>query len=382
LAAVVGQKAASDSELMATIIKSLLYESPPERLGDFNRRNLIAIQEAINGGGGNLVASHLLEIPIDTLAPNRIPPLSLLLKHLSEPVDGTSQMKPSPHPPGIQVSSDGSSLLMHRHEPSTMNHEQDSFHPQETVPRLPPLVNPELKLALAQWVAPIVPQHPVELIRAIDALASNSPSVQQQLGQLLEQLLPNLPPNQANPIIKKLSHIPEQLEPYLQQTTKSKESRSVLLKIYQHQAGNGSSSAISNILKLCADESRDVALAASWIILTLAEQQKKLNVSELLPVLAQSKFVGVRQNCLKALILAINSGFVVTESEIIAVFDALANETAAEVVLLLYKLVECLIWNHPSGSLFISPTVAQATFDLTRKLVNEKSQISCYAFKL
>jgi hypothetical protein len=85
-----------------------------------------------------------------------------------------------------------------------------------------PRLKPELQLALAQWVTPIVNQHPVELIRAVDALATGSPAVQQLLGQLLEQLLTNLPQNQANPIIKKLNNIPEQLEPYLQQTIKSK----------------------------------------------------------------------------------------------------------------------------------------------------------------
>ena len=325
-AAVVGQKAASDPDLLTTILTNLFRESLPGDSGEFNRCNLLAMEEAINSEGGNLVASLLLKIPIDTIIPNRIALLSTLLKNIGTQVEGKSQ------------------------------------------------VNQDLKLALAQWVVPRVNQHPVELIRAIDALACSCPSVQQLLGQLLEQLLPNLPQNQVNPIIKKLSTIPEQLEPYLQQTATSKESRSALLKLYQCQAENRSSLAISNILKLCLDESRDVALEASWVTLTLAEQQKPINVDQLLPVLVKSKVIGVRQNCLKALINAINSGASLTEPEVLAIFDTLTNDSAPEVIQLLYKLVDCLIWNHPSGSPCISLALAEAAFNLTHKLVTQKNQ--------
>jgi hypothetical protein len=325
-AAVVGQKAASDPDLLAIILTNLFRESMPGDSGEFNRCNLLAIEEAINSEGGNLVASLLLKIPIDTIIPSRIALLSTLLRNIGTQVDRKSQ------------------------------------------------VNQDLKLALAQWVVPIVNQHPVELIRAIDALASSCPSVQQLLGQLLEQLLPNLPQNQANPIIKKLSTIPEQLEPYLQQTATSKESRSALLKLYQHQSEHDSSLAISNILNLCLDESRDVALDASWVILALAEQQKPINVHQLLPVLTKSKIVGVRQNSLNALIKAIDAGASLTEPEFLAVFDTLTNDSAPEVIQLLYKLVDCLIWNHPSGSPCISLALAEVAFNLTHKLVTQQSQ--------
>lgn len=325
-AAVVGQKAASDPNLMAIILTNLIKENLPEESSEFNRCNLLAVEEAIFFGGSNSVASLLLETPINTIPPNRISLLATLLRKIGERVYEKCQ------------------------------------------------IDPELQLALAQWIAPIVNQYPVELIRALDALASSSPSVQQLLGQFLEQLLPNLPQNQANPIIKKLNNIPEQLEPYLQQTAKSKESRAALLKLYQRQAENDASSAISNILNLCLDESRDVALDASWVILALAEQQKPINVHQLLPVLAKSKVVGVRQNCLKALISTINSGESFTEPEIIAVFDTLANDNAPEVVQMLYKLVECLMWNNPSGSPSISLVLAEAAFNLTHKLIEEKGQ--------
>ncbi|AFZ22157.1 hypothetical protein [Allocoleopsis franciscana] len=326
VAGVVGQQAALVPDVLETLIEHLFTDSQSQESKDFNRCNLIAIQEAINSGASNKVASILLKIPITTLLQNRISSLSTLLREIAAPIRGKSQ------------------------------------------------VDPELRLALAQWVVPLVHQHPIELIRVIDALATDSPPVQHLLGQLLQQLLPNLPQNQTNPILKKLSHIPEQLEPYLQQTAKSKESRSALLKIYQRQAEHGSSFALSNILQFCLDESIDVARDASWIILAFAEQHKSINVSQLLPVLARSKIVGVRQNCLKALIAAIDSGLEVTEPEILTVFDTLANEQAPEVVLLLYKLLNCLIWNHLSGNVSISLALAEAALNLTHNLVNEKNQ--------
>jgi len=326
-AAVVGQIAASDSNLMATILRNLFQETLPGDSREFNRRNLIAVQEAINSNGANnLVASLLLSIPIDTIIPNRINLLATILKEIANPVEGKSQ------------------------------------------------VDSDLQLALAQWVAPKVSQYPTELIRAIDALAFGSAKVQQLLGQQLEQLLPTLQQNQANQIIKKLNHIPEELEPYLQQTAKSKESRSALLKLYQRQAENQSSFAICNILNFCLDDSRDVALAASWVVLTLAEQQKLIEVHQLLPVLTKSPIVGVRQNCLKALISAIDSRRVVTESEVLTIFETLGNDKAPEVRQLLYKLVDCSIWNHPSGKPTISFALAEATFKLTNKVVQERNQ--------
>jgi hypothetical protein len=70
----------------------------------------------------------------------------------------------------------------------------------------------------------------VEFIRAIDALANNR-SIQQLLAEILEQLLPTLPPSQTAQILKKLNNVPPQLEPYLQKNADSKEVRSALVKL-------------------------------------------------------------------------------------------------------------------------------------------------------
>jgi hypothetical protein len=322
-AAVVGDRAASDPALIEQIISSLFGKISSGVPKEFNRCNLIAAQEAINRGSANLVASILLKIPIDSVSENRISTLSTLLRTLA----GEGQDKPP--------------------------------------------INPELQFALAEWVKPITSQHPVELIRAIDALASNSAPVQQLLGELLEAIIPNLRQKQVNQILNKLTHIPEQLEPYLHETVQSKEARVALLKLYQKrakQAGNDSPSAISELVQFCLDDSRDVAKDASWIILDFAQRHKPINVVQLLPVLTNSPIVSVRQNCLKAFLEIVNTSSVMP-SQILAVFETLANESAPEVLQLLYELVKAAIWNHPSGNRAIDLPIAEAAFRLTHSLI-------------
>ncbi|WP_293183648.1 hypothetical protein [Microcoleus sp. PH2017_38_RDM_U_B] len=130
---------------------------------------------------------------------------------------------------------------------------------------------------------------------------------------------------------------------------------------------------ISELAKLCLDSSRDVALDASAAILALAEQKKQIQLQQLLLILAKSPLVGVRQNCLKSFIEKVNSQVVAT-SEIIAVFETLANDSTAEIVQLLYKLIDTAIWNHPSGVNTIDPDLAEATFELTRRIVKSSNQ--------
>jgi hypothetical protein len=93
----------------------------------------------------------------------------------------------------------------------------------------------------------------------------------------------------------------------------------------------------------------------------------------LLLILAKSPLVGVRQNCLKSFIEKVNSQVVAT-SEILAVFETLENDSAAEIVQLLYKLIDTAIWNHPSGIKTIDPDLAKATFDLTRRIVKSSDR--------
>jgi hypothetical protein len=322
-ATVVGYRAASDPALIEQIISSLFGTIPSGASKEFNRCNLISCQEAVYRGGASLVTSILLKIPINSFSKNRIPALSTLLKTLA----GEGQDE-SP------ISSD-------------------------------------LKFTLAEWVKPITIQYPIELIKAIDSLASNSVSVQQLLGELLEAIIPSLKQKQINQIVNKLINIPEQLEPYLHKTAQFKESRTALLKLYKKRSEmveNNLPSAISQLLKFCLDDSKNVAQNASWIILDFAQSHKPINVMQLLHILTKSPVVGVRQNCLKAFIEIINTGSV-TQEQIQTVFQILANERVPEILELLYELVKTAIWNHPSGNRTIDLPILKAAFKLIDLLI-------------
>ncbi|MDB9512478.1 hypothetical protein PN499_14900 [Kamptonema animale CS-326] len=323
-AGAVGRAAALDSALLEAILRSTLSESLPSDMGDLTRRNLAAILAAIRSGAASQTAATLLKIPLETIPVNRASTLTLLFRELASAAN--------------------------------------SSYP----------LSSKLELALVEWIVPAIAQSPVEFIRAIDTLASNL-SVQQLLGEILEQLLPTLQAQQKAQILKKLNNVPPQLEPYLQQNADSKEVRSALVKLYYQQATNNSATAISEIAKLCLDSSRDVALGASAFVLALAEQKKPIELQQLLPIFAQSSFVGVRQNCLEAFIAQVNSQTVAT-SEILAVFATLENDWAPEVIHLLYKLIETAIWNHPSGVKTLDSDLAKATFDLTNRIIKSSHQ--------
>jgi hypothetical protein len=323
-AGAVGRAAASDSALLEAILKSTFSASLSTELGDLTRRNLAAITSAVGSGAVDLVAEILLKIPIETIPDNRTSTITLLFRELASATN--------------------------------------SLHP----------ISSELQLALVEWIVPAIDRSPVELIRAIDALADNR-AVQQLLAEILQQILPTLPAQQTAQILKKLNNVPLQLEPYLQKNAESKEARSALIKLYHQQATNNSLTAISELAKLCLDQSRDVALDASAVLLALAEQKKPIELQQLLPVFAKSPLVGARQNCLKAFIETVNSQVVAT-SEIIAVFETLENDSAAEIVQLLYKLIETAIWNHPSGIKTIDFDLAKATFELTNRIVKSSNQ--------
>lgn len=346
-AGAVGRAAASDTALLEAILKSTFSDSLPSDMGDLTGRNLAAITSAIHSGAPDLVAASLLKIPIETIQANRASTITLVFRELAT--------------------------------------YGDNFH----------RLSSELQLALVNWIVPAIERAPIEFIRAIDALANNR-SIQQLLAEILEQLLPTLPASQTGQILKKLNNVPPQLEPYLQNNADSKEVRSALVKLYRQQAENTAdfsnnktlppadssndktlpspySLAISELAKLCLDSSRDVALDASAAIIALAEQKKQIQLQQLLLILAKSPLVGVRQNCLKAFIEKVNSQ-IVAISEILAVFKTLENDPTAEIVQLLYKLIDTAIWNHPSGIKTIDPDLAKATFELTRRIVKSSDR--------
>lgn len=357
-AAAVGRAAASDTALLEAILKSTFSDSLPSDMGDLTGRNLVAITSAVHSGAASKVAAILLKIPIETIPANRASTITLVFRELA--IYG------------------------------------NNYH----------LFSSELQLALVEWIVPAIDRTPIEFIRAIDALANNR-SIQQLLAEILEQLLPTLPSSQTAQILKKLNNVPPGLEPYLQKNADSKEVRSALVKLYRQQAESTAhlsndqtlpsadfsndktlpsadssndktlpspySLSISELAKLCLDSSRDVALDASTAVLALAEQKKPIQLQQLLLILAKSPLVGVRQNCLKSFIEKVNSQVVAT-SETLAVFETLENDSAAEIVQLLYKLIDTAIWNHPSGIKTIDPDLAKATFDLTRRIVKSSDR--------
>lgn len=321
-AAAVGHQAALDPNLLATLMQEVFKENLTQGDGVAMRRYQVALCEAIRNGAGQSVALTLLKSPLDTIPLNRCSTLSNLFREMAM---------------------------------------QEDEHLK---------VSPELRLSLAQWILPHVCDRPIELIPMIDALASGAPPIQQLLGQVLSQLIPTLQPQPANLIVKRLNYVPSQLKSYLESTANQKESRKALAKLYSRLAyENKSVEAISELLRLCLDDSREIALDTSQIILTLAENQIPMPVVDFFPILSGARFIGVRHNCLKALIELLKSGFPVTEAELLKLCSMLSNTTVSEVIQPLFKLIEC--WVQINNT--ITPDLAQATFDLTHQQIQRKT---------
>lgn len=324
LGSAVGIEASFNCDLMQQLLSSTLIETPVHSSSEFNRCNTIAIEAAIAQGASNSVATILQEISIPTIPKNRLSTLVPILRELS-------------------------------------NVEQAVVNP----------ITDDVKLALANWIKPHIEQHPVELIRGLDTLAINCPQVEQLLGQILEQMLPDLSQPQVIQILTKLDTVPLQIQPFLYQNFKLKESRLALVKLYLCQAQEESQETIPKLLSLCLDSSIDVARSASWAILNLSEQKIQFDYNSCLPILAQSRVIGVRQNILKALIEQFNWKNSADIEFALQVFQILANEPAPEVVQQMYILADCCIWNHPSGSRQSDSNLTKAVLNLTHRLLQE-----------
>ncbi|OKH33841.1 hypothetical protein NIES2119_22320 [[Phormidium ambiguum] IAM M-71] len=324
----VGRVAALNPDLLATIIEHLFIHTNQEVIPEFYRSNFMALTAAIYYSGSNSVISWLLKIPGEQISKNRISTLVLVFRALAE------------------------------------------------VNELNQVINADLQIALVQWVTPLINQSPIEIIQAIDALAIKSPPIQPLFGKLLAEFLPVAPPKIVGGILRKLKFVPDELQIYLEANAQSKEVRSALLRLYYNRATQGYSPALSLLTQLCLDDSRDLALEASGLLLNLVEQKKLIPESELLPILAHSPVTGVRQNALKVFIEIINSGKI-SDSEILQVFQICSQDTAPEVVHQLYKLVETSIWNPALGQRKIDLPLAQAIFTLTQRVIeqNDRSMI-------
>lgn len=320
-AAAVGDRTVIDTELINLLINDFFQENIPDKDKEKLRRHLIALSEAIKRGAGNTIALILIQIPIDNLTANQLSMITALIARIAN---------------------------------QSQNEQQ---------------ISPELSLNLANWIRPIANIYPLDAITILDYLVSLEVSLKPLLEQLLEQSIPQLNQQQLNLVIKRLQNIPTSLESYLLATTHNKASRLALVKFYQQQAEDlQSNAAVTSLLNFCQDDSREVALDAGTAIVRLVEQNYQFKAADFIPVIANAKILGVRQNCLKALIQVVESGSVTTESDILAICRALHNETVPELVQPLYNLI--ITWIEQNNS--ISEELAEFIFSFTNRLISTK----------
>ncbi|WP_254566700.1 NACHT domain-containing NTPase [Oscillatoria sp. HE19RPO] len=324
-AAAVGRQAAQDAELLGAIVSLLFDECSSADSKSLNRSSAIALQEAIQHGGATVVASALVNRDISNLADNRISTLAMLLRALAKAGEESPELEES------------------------------------------------WTVQLTEWIHPLIETYPVELIGVLGTFAVWSSQVRTQLATILEQAVQSLAPKQTNLILKKLSYIPPEIAPYLQQNRQSKEARTALLKLHWQQAKLGTTEAIQEIVKACADVSQDIAKEASGMVLELVQNQQAVPLESLLPLLANSRVIRVRQNCMQAILEQVNTQKV-TPAQIIQVFQAIAQETTPEVLQLAYKLTTAAIWKHPSGTRRLELPIAEAIFSLTQTVIPHAPQ--------
>ena len=329
----VSLQAIQDTELMQQILKSLLDPNILKSLLDLNpsHENIvchtIAIKEAICSGAGNLVASELLKIKIEELPKNRISTISTLLK------------------------------------------------------KFPGHLDIEYQIDLAKWFLPMASQNLVEVVTTIDKLAHNSPEVLEILVQLLvnEVIGSTIKQSQKNQIIKKLDHIPEQIQDYLHRTKDISESRLALAKLYKYQTEKyNSEEHFSKLMNLCLDESQKVSLEASRYVLEIAEANKnKISLSVLPEIFLKSNVIGVCENCLKAVTKIVKIDSYNSHSEIDNICSNLVNNKSIDknfdiekwikVIKSWYKLIEIYVSFHRS----ISPQLFNLTLEFTNKIITQ-----------
>ncbi|MEG3863308.1 hypothetical protein QT974_29920, partial [Microcoleus sp. herbarium12] len=392
-AAAVGRAAASDTALLEVILTSTFSDILPKNIGDLTGRNLAAITSAIHSGATDLVAASLLKIPIETIPENRASTITLVFRELSIYSNGS-------HP----LSSELQLALVQWIVPAIQR------APVEFIRAIDALAN---NLSIQQLLAEILEQ----LLPTLPA--SQTANILKKLNNVPPQLEPYLQKNAdskevRSALVKLYREQAENTADFSNDNTLTSadfsndntltsadfsSDNTLPLPSADFSSDNTLPSAdfssdntlpsadfskdtampcpyplsISKLAKLCLDSSRDVALDASAAILALAEQKKPIQLQQLLLILAKSPLVGVRQNCLKSFIEKVNSQVVAT-SEILAVFETLENDSTAEIVQLLYKLIDTAIWNHPSGIKRIDPDLAEATFDLTRRIVKSSDR--------
>ncbi|MEC4895409.1 MAG: helix-turn-helix domain-containing protein [Oscillatoria sp. PMC 1051.18] len=313
LAATVGFEATKNPNLITTLVTNILL-GDAQRTGKKLYLEQLALEAAINYGAGELFTTALLQIPCQEIPSSRLPVISVFLRSLVT---------------------------------QSNNLERES------------------RKKIANWLLTQIQQHPKDILIMLNVL-----EVDKILGEQLEKYLPLLQSKERNFVLKKIKCIPEQIEPYLHSQSHEKEARLALVRLYQAKVENQPQpEIISYLYKFCLDKSREVTLSASDVILNRAENVG-LDFAELLTIIEQSPVVGCRFNLGKALIKNCQAGWLINESQLLAICKILSQENTDELIQVFYKIVD--IWSDKQQ--FIPLEVAEMTFAVTERIIKRKTK--------
>ncbi|MEC4982715.1 MAG: helix-turn-helix domain-containing protein [Oscillatoria sp. PMC 1068.18] len=310
LAAAVGFEATQQPGLITTLVTNILLGNA-QRTGKKLYLEQLALEAAISYGAGELFTTALLQIPCQEIPSSHLPVISVFLRSLL---------------------TQGNNLER------------------------------EYREKIANWLLTQIQQHPKDILIMLNVL-----EVDKILGVQLKKYLPLLQPKERNFVLKKIKCIPEQIEPYLHSQSHEKEARLTLVRLYQTKVENQPET-ISYLYDLCLDKSREVSLSASDVILNLAEDVG-LDFAKLLTIIEESSVVGCRFNLGKALIKNCQAGWVINESELLAICQVLSEENTDELIQVFYKIVD--IWSDKQQ--FIPSEVAEMTFKVTERIIERKT---------
>ncbi|MBP0003112.1 MAG: hypothetical protein J7642_05220 [Cyanobacteria bacterium SBC] len=223
------------------------------------------------------------------------------------------------------------------------------------------------KLLLLVWIAPRLIDRPFELIPACDRLIGDTTSLFDRWGELLMGVLPALSEKLLARVLKKMEIVPEAVMPWLAQVT-LKEARLLRVKCDRSAAEDGDEAALNCLLAACEDSSREVALAASWAVLAVAERRgiALLSVSAGLA----SPLVGVRQNLLAAAVEGLKAGFG-TQEEVLSLFRRVRDEEKPEVCQMVFAVLESAVYVAQQQREMVDLAVAEAIWETIDRVLEK-----------
>ncbi len=226
-----------------------------------------------------------------------------------------------------------------------------------------------VKLLMLVWIAPRLGDRPFELIPACDRLVGETTSLGDRWGQLLMGVLPTLPEKLLRRVLKKLEIVPEAVRPWLGQL-ELKEARLLRVKGDRALAEKGPEAedegALPRLLAACEDPSREVALTASWAVLAVAERRGMALLSLALGL--ASPLVGVRQNLLAAAVEGLRAGYG-TQGEVLELVRCVRDEERPEVYQVLFQLLETLVYRSQQQGERVELAVAEVVWERVDRLV-------------